>query len=553
MSDDRHEAYTRPFEDLSLADVPDVGGKNASLGEMIRIASDLAIRVPAGFATTAAAYRAFLGENELEDPIRRLVKAMRAGEISLSEAGSEIRRRMLEGEVPPRVAEDIREAYRELSRRHDMEALDVAIQSSATAEDLPEASFAGQQESFLNIRGPDAVVDSCRRCFASLFTDRAISYREERDFDHLDIALSVGIQKMVRSDEASAGVLFTLDPDTGFPDVVVIAAAWGLGESVVKGNVSADQYVVFKPVLDEHGMVPILSRDRGSKEEKIVYDANHSGGTVTWPTSSEERRRLCLDDDQVLTLARWGRALEEHYGYPLDIEWALDGRDERLYVVQARPETVHARQDAAAVLRSYTLRERPTPLVSGTAVGDAVVHGEVCRLQSPREIDRFRPGGILVTERTDPDWGPILGVAGGVVTEQGSRTSHAAIVSRELGIPAVVGAGDAREALSDGQEVTLSCAEGDRGFVYDGHVPFDAVDEKVDDLPETRTRLMINLGNPAAAFRWWRLPIRGIGLARIEFIIGEIIQVHPMALLHPEQVQDEDDRERIRELSRGHS
>jgi pyruvate, water dikinase len=541
----------RFFEDLSIQDVPDVGGKNASLGEMIRAASSLGMRVPEGFATTATAYRTFLSSNGLEEPIGRLLARMHAEKISLPQAGSEIRELILAASVPEPISEAIREAYRTLSGRCEREDLDVAVRSSATAEDLPEASFAGQQDSFLNVVGADEVVAACQRCFASLFTDRAISYREERGFDHLAVALSVGVQKMVRSDEASAGVLFTLDPDTGFPNVTVISASWGLGESVVKGNVSPDQFVVFKPLLDRPEAVPIVERERGSKEEKVVYDPEGSGGTVTRPTSPEERGRTSLTDGEVLTLARWGSLLEDHYGYPLDIEWAKDGKDGGLHVVQARPETVHGRREAAAGLRSYTLAERGEVLVTGTAVGDAVVHGQVCRIRSPKEIDRFRPGEILVTERTDPDWGPILKRAGGVVTDQGSRTSHAAIVSRELGIPAVVGAGDAMEVLQDGQEVTLSCAEGDRGFVYKGFLPFDVTEENLENLPETRTRIMMNLGNPAAAFRWWRLPTRGIGLARMEFIIGEIIKVHPMALVHPDRVPEED-RSRIRELTRDH-
>jgi pyruvate, water dikinase len=543
-------ALVQAFEELSLADTPRVGGKNSSLGEMIRELGGRGIRVPGGFATTAHAYWLFLAENGLEGTIRETLEAMHGGELTLAQAGARIRERVSGGTLPEEVSRAIQEAYRALSARYGKAELDVAVRSSATAEDLPEASFAGQQESFLNVAGADALEATCVRCFASLFTDRAIAYREERGFDHMEIALSVGVQKMVRSDLATAGVMFTLDPDTGFPRVTVISSSWGLGESVVKGNVSPDQFVVFKPTLDRPGAVPILERERGSKEEKVVYDPDRLAGTVTLPTTAEERARLSLSDDEVLTLARWGSLLEDHYGYPLDIEWAKDGDDGELYIVQARPETVQHRAGTAA-LRSYTLKGRGRVLVEGTAVGDAVVHGEVCRIRSPAEIDRFREGAVLVTERTDPDWGPILNLASGVVTDQGSRTSHAAIVSRELGIPAVVGAGNAMEVLEDGSEVTLSCAEGDRGYVYEGTVPFETVEEKLDDLPETRTRIMMNLGNPAAAFRWWRLPSRGIGLARVEFIIGEIIKIHPMALLEPERVPPED-RERIRELTRDH-
>jgi pyruvate, water dikinase len=542
--------FVQPFQDLSLADVPRVGGKNASLGELIRVMGGEDAPVPGGFATTADAYRTFLDANDLRPRMQAALLAMDRGERSLAQTGGRIRDLIREGTMPEPLTRAITEAYRELSSRYGVEALDVAVRSSATAEDLPEASFAGQQESYLNVVGEADLLEACRDCFASLFTDRAISYREERGFDHMSIALSVGVQKMVRSDEGSAGVLFTLDPDTGFPGVAVISSSWGLGESVVKGTVSPDQITVFKPLLEREGAVPILERELGTKETKIVYDPDRPGGTVTRDTSPEERAALSLTDDEALTLARWGTLLEQHYGLPLDIEWARDGRDGRLYLVQARPETVHARVQAAAALRTFTLGERGEALVEGTAVGSAIASGTVCRIESPAEMDRFEDGAILVTRRTDPDWGPLLNRAGGVVTDQGGRTSHAAIVSRELGIPAVVGAGNAMEVLADGMEVTLSCAEGDRGVVYRGLLPFDTHDEAVDDLPETRTRIMINMGNPAAAFRWWRVPARGIGLARMEFIIGEIIKIHPMALVRPEAVSDEV-RARIGELTRG--
>jgi pyruvate, water dikinase len=546
----RHESasrFVRPFRGLGLSDLAEVGGKNASLGELLRVMGDGA-PIPGGFATTAQAYWTFIDGNDLREPIRSVLAALERRETSLSEAGAGIRDLILSAELPGSIAEEILGAYAELSREHGSDAVDVAVRSSATAEDLPEASFAGQQESYLNVVGAEDLLDACRRCFASLFTDRAISYREERGYDHMAIALSVGVQKMVRSDEGSAGVLFTLDPDTGFPGVVVISSSWGLGESVVKGTVSPDQFIIFKPLLQREGTVPILERQVGSKETKVVYDPTRTGGTVTLETPSAERATLSLEDQEALTLARWGVTLEKHYRRPLDIEWARDGRDGKLYLVQARPETVHARGQAAA-LRTYTLRERGDVVAEGTAVGSAIAAGRVCRIEHPGEMDRFEDGAILVTRRTDPDWGPLLNRAAGVVTDQGGRTSHAAIVSRELGIPAVVGAGDAMVVLDDGMEVTLSCAEGDRGLVYRGLLPFDATDERLDDLARTRTRIMINMGNPAAAFRWWRLPSRGIGLARIEFIIGEIIKIHPMALIRPDQVSDEV-RRRIGELTR---
>ncbi len=550
MSRKDSSPFVRRFEDVGMANVDEVGGKNASLGEMIGTLEARGIRVPGGFATTAEAYRAFIRENRLEESIRSYVKEMRDETMSLAAAGTAIRDLIMEGRMPEAVARAIADAYRQLSEAYERESLDVAVRSSATAEDLPEASFAGQQESFLNVVGEKELLDACQRCYASLFTDRAISYRERREFDHMEIALSVGVQKMVRSDEAAAGVLFTLDPDTGFPGVAVISSSWGLGESVVKGTVSPDQFVVFKPLLDRDEFVPIIERSRGTKEEKVIYDAERATGTLTRRTTPDERETLSLTDEDVLILARWGSIIEEHYGQPMDIEWAKDGADGLVYIVQARPETVHFRAGAPA-LRSYTLSEKGDVVVTGTAVGSAIAQGKVFRVHSPAEIDRFEPGGILVTQRTDPDWGPILNRAGGVVTDQGSRTSHAAIVSRELGIPAVVGTGNAMEVLEDGDEVTLSCAEGDRGFVYRGLLPFETADEDLESLPETRTEIMMNLGNPAAALRWWPLPVRGIGLARIEFIIGEIIKVHPMALLQPERVPEED-RKRIRDLTVGY-
>lgn len=541
--------FVLDFRDVTLADVSRVGGKNASLGELFGALGDEA-PVPDGFATTVDAYWAFIEENALREPIQEALARKDRGEIPLSEAGRRIRDRMRGGALPDSVSRAVLEAYSGLCRRHGVDALDVAVRSSATAEDLPEASFAGQQESFLNVVGPGALLEACRDCFASLFTDRAIAYREERGFDHMAMALCVGVQKMVRSDLGSAGVIFTLDPDTGFPGVVVISSSWGLGESVVKGTVWPDQLTLVKPLVVRRDVVPILERSVGSKETKVVYDPEGAGGTVVEDTPAPERHTVSLEDADALTLARWAVELEEHYGRPLDIEWARDGRDGTLHLVQARPETVHARAGAAA-LRTYALSKRGEVLVEGTAVGSAIAAGKACLIESPEEMDRFEDGDILVTRRTDPDWGPILNRAGGVVTEQGGRTSHAAIVSRELGIPAVVGAVGAMDVLRDGLEVTLSCAEGDRGLVYRGILPFEATEEDVAHLPEIRTRIMLNMGNPAAAFRWWRLPARGIGLARIEFIIGDIIKVHPMALVEPERLSERV-RNEIADLTRGY-
>ena len=455
---------------------------------------------------------------------------------------------MLAAELQPTLVAAVREAYRELGRSAGTDEPPVAVRSSATAEDLPEASFAGQQESFLNVVGEEALLDACRKCFASLFTDRAISYRRERGFEHLQVALSVGVQRMVRSDLAGAGVLFTLDPDSGFPRVAVINAAWGLGENVVKGTVNPDQYVVFKPLLESEAARPILERTIGSKEEKMVYLSG--GGCESVATSPDERRMLVLSDDEILTLARWGVEIERHYDCPMDIEWAKDGEDGLLYLVQARPETVEARR-SAGIVETFTLQERTDPIVSGVAVGASIVTGTAHRIEDPSRLHEFPAGGILVAHRTDPDWGPGLARAAGVVTDQGGRTSHAAIVSRELGIPAVVGTGTGTSLVPHGETVTLSCAEGDRGHVYAGALEFDRVEVDLEDMPEPRTRIMLNVGNPDAAFRWWRLPAKGIGLARLEFVISEVIRIHPLALVHFDQVPEGPEREEIERLLEG--
>ncbi len=434
------------------------------------------------------------------------------------------------------------------------------MRSSATAEDLPDASFAGQQDTFLNVTGEDALLDACKRCYASLFTDRAIAYRDEQGFDHLEVALSAGVQTMVRSDQASAGVMFTVDTETGFPHTVVINAAWGLGESVVQGSVTPDQYTVYKPFLretngagDGRERVPILGKDLGAKREKTVYarSSKRSGDTIeTVETSEEERRSWVLEDEEILRLARWAVAIEDHYGRPMDVEWAKDGRSGELYIVQARPETVQSNQETQS-LRTYTLEEEGEELVRGLAIGAAIAAGKVQVIESAADIDRFEEGSVLVTSMTDPDWVPIMKQAAGIVTDRGGRTSHAAIVSRELGIPAVVGTGRATEVLANGREVTLSCVEGQTGRVYDGCLEYSSETLDLSDVPEVETRIMMNIASPAGAIRWWRLPCRGVGLARMEYVVNDVIQAHPMALLHPERVSDED-RERIAELTAGY-
>jgi pyruvate, water dikinase len=544
-----------PLADLDNDDLSRVGGKNASLGEMIGALGAKGVRVPGGFATTADAYRQFIAENELEARIREQVDAYRDGDLSLRDAGKTIRGLILDGTLPADLAEAIRGAYRDLAEQRGVESPDVAVRSSATAEDLPEASFAGQLETFLNIRGEDALLDAVRRCYASLFTDRAIAYREDHGFDQLDVALSVGVQQMVRSDLGAAGVMFSLDTDTGFPHTVLINGAWGLGETVVQGSVDPDEFLVFKPLLDDDQLTPIIARDIGGKAQKLVYadaDAEDAddGPTRRVDTTDEERQTPVLNDAEVLALARWAVLIERHYDKPMDMEWAKDGKTGELFIVQARPETVHS-QRAADTLKTFHLNSAGDELARGYAIGDAIGAGRVRRLDSAEESERFEQGDVLVTGMTDPDWVPIMRRAAAIVTDHGGRTSHAAIVSRELGLPAVVGTGDGTERLTDGAEVTVSCAQGEIGYVYDGIADYEAEDIDLGDIPDTRTQIMLNLANPAAAMRWWRLPSDGVGLARMEFIINQHIKIHPLALLHPDQV-DDDARAQIDALTNGY-
>ena len=544
------QPYIKWLDELGSGDVALVGGKNASLGEMIQHLREAGINVPIGFATTAQAYWEFLDANDLKGRIIENLERFRNNKLSLAKAGSAIRALFLQAEFPAPIAQAIKRAYGELVERTGREDPDVAVRSSATAEDLPEASFAGQQESFLNISGEAALLEACRRCFASLFTDRAISYRENNGFDHMKVALSIGVQKMVRSDQSGAGVMFSIDTETGFDRAVLINAAWGLGESVVQGAVDPDEYLVFKPLLANKRFQPIIEKALGGKARKMVYANKGDKPTRVLETSKEERAAFVLEDDEVLKLARWAVAIEQHYGHAMDIEWAKDGETGELFIVQARPETVQSRKEAGS-LKTYTLKDRGSRLVSGHAIGDAIATGKVCRLDSAAEIEKFATNGILVTEMTDPDWVPIMKRAAAIVTDHGGRTSHAAIVSRELGLPAIVGTGNATQTLKDGQEVTVSCAEGDEGFVYEGIADFEVRDVPLEDIPKTRTQVMLNLANPAAALRWWRLPSDGVGLARMEFIINNIIKIHPMALVHWDSLEDEKARQQIEELTRG--
>jgi pyruvate, water dikinase len=544
------EPFIIRFEQVGMADLPAVGGKNASLGEMVRELASRGVRVPTGFATTADAYRGFVEVNSLEPKLRGCLDNYHGDGLSLPETGAAIRRLLLDSPFPDVLAEAIRVAYRELGERSGKAGPAVAVRSSATAEDLPDASFAGQQETFLNVRGERALLDACRRCYASLFTDRAIAYREAKGFDHMEVALSVGVQLMVRSDLAGSGVMFSIDTESGFPRAAVINAAWGLGETVVQGSVDPDKYVVFKPLLGQAGAHPIIEKSRGMKALKMVYSEGGSRRTRIVETRPAEREEFVLSDEEIVELGRWAAIVEDHYGRPMDMEWAKDGETGELFMVQARPETVQAGRSATA-FTLYRLNEKGKAIVTGAAVGDAIAAAPACVIRSAADIAHFRDGAILVTEMTDPDWVPIMKRAAGIVTDHGGTTSHAAIVSRELGVPAIVGTGDASARILDGQEVTLCCAEGDLGTVYDGPLSFETEEVNLGSIPETRTEIMVNIANPAAAFQWWRLPAKGVGLARMEFIINSLIKVHPMALLHPERVSEEE-RDTIRSLTRGY-
>ncbi len=538
------------FEQITLDDIGRVGGKNASLGEMTRSLHSAGVPIPPGFAITAQVYRDFIEANQLSKPIAKQLAAREHQQQSLADTGAAIRALILGGEFTANQRRSIEQAYQQLCAQLDQPDGPVAVRSSATAEDLPEASFAGQQESFLNVRGLEALLNTSRACLASLYTDRAIAYREQNGFAHEQVALSVGVQQMVRSDLGCAGVLFTLDTESGFPDVVLINGAWGLGESVVKGSVNPDRFMVYKPLL-ERGFQPIVERTCGSKAEKMLYAETEAGAgktTRTVATTEAERNRLVLNDDDILTLARWGLLIEQYYRRAMDIEWARDGETGQLYIVQARPETIESQKDRA-VFSSYTLKEKSRVLVEGASVGSAIAAGPVCKLDRHDQSELFPQGGILVTDRTDPDWVPIMRRAAGVITNSGGATSHAAIVSRELKVPAIVGTGNATESLTEGAEVTLDCSKGAQGKVYEGRLPFEVEQIRVDQVKSTRTDLMINVAMPDGALYWWQLPTRGIGLARIEFIISSQIGVHPMALLHPERVSEVKTLDSIAELT----
>ncbi len=548
--------YIRWFGELSLGDVPLVGGKNASLGELYRELVPKGVKVPNGFAVTAQAYTDLVFSAGILPEMEQLVAGLSRDDLEeFARRGRRLRELIYQAPLPRGLHDEIASAYGTLCAEYG-ENTDVAVRSSATAEDLPTASFAGQQESYLNIRGMAQLIDACRRCFASLFTDRALSYRMDQGFDHFRVALSVGVMKMVRSDLASSGVIFTLDTESGFRDVVLINASWGLGENVVQGAVNPDEFLVFKPTLKE-GYRPVIGRKLGEKKIKMIYGTGTTKVlTRNVEVPKEDRRTFCLAEEEVLALARHAVAIEEHYtakagrDTPMDIEWAKDGVTGEIFIVQARPETVQSRK-RMDFLEIYRLEGKGSALVQGVAVGEKIAAGPARVITDVHRLKEFRPGEVLLADTTTPDWEPVMKKAAAIVTNRGGRTCHAAIVSRELGIPSLVGTGDATVKVASGRKITVSCAEGETGTVYDGILPFRV--EKVDlsDLPRPRTKIMMNLGNPEEAFSLSRIPNDGVGLARMEFIIGNHIKVHPMALVHPERIAEEKDRQAIEELTSG--
>ena len=534
--------FIKWFADITIADIPLVGGKNASLGEMVRELSGKGVKVPDGFAITADAFRHFIHEARLDEHIRTTLADLDTHDTAnLSQRGHAVRQAIRSATLPDDLQQLIADAYRQLQGDSSV-PLDVAVRSSATAEDLPDASFAGQQETYLNVQGVAALLDTCKRCFASLFTDRAISYRVDKGFDHFKVALSIGVQRMVRSDLACAGVMFTIDTETGFRDAVLISASYGLGENVVQGSVTPDEYVVFKTTL-KSGHRPILQKTVGSKEFKLVYDVGGGKMVKNIPVPPGDRARFSLTDDEVLELARWGCIVEDHYSAkrgqpaPMDLEWAKDGNTGELFIVQARPETVQSQKNPD-VLESYQLGQRSTVLVTGRSVGEKIATGRVRVIKSAQFIGQFQEDEVLVTDKTDPDWQPIMKTAAAIITNRGGLTCHAAIVSLELGVPAIVGTENGTDALQDGQMVTVSCAEGDAGFVYEGVLPFEVKRTSLKTLGHPRTKVMMNLANPEEAFGLSFIPNEGVGLARMEFIITTYIKIHPLALVDFERLVD---------------
>ncbi len=560
--------YILWFDEVGLGDLPLVGGKNASLGEMRKELAKSGVNVPNGFAVTVNAYHSFLDEAIVHDwhetkekpdvrkNIRDILSGLDVEDVeNLSERGSRVRRLLYSLEFPREIVEEIVKAYRKLCKEYG-EDTDVAVRSSATAEDLPTASFAGQQETFLNIRGEYALIQACKRCFASLFTNRAISYRVHKGFDHFQVALSIGVQKMVRSDKACSGVMFTIDTESGFPHVVYITGSYGLGENIVQGVINPDEFYVFKPCLEEN-YKPIIQKTLGTKEIKMIYMLEGEGSTKNIPVSAQERSQFILGDEEIIQLAQWGVKIEDHYSkkagtqMPMDIEWAKDGITGQLFILQARPETVKSQRERN-VLETYILKEKGKVLVQGRSVGEKIGAGPVNVLSSVKEIEKFKKGEILVTQMTDPDWEPIMKAASGIVTDRGGRTCHAAIISRELGIPCVVGTGNGSEILRDYRSATVCCSEGETGYVFEGVLDYEVKRFDMEHLEKSQTKIMMNIGNPDNAFHLSFIPNDGVGLARLEFIINNVIRIHPMALVQFDDLNDVHIRKEVEQLTAGY-
>ena len=554
--------YLADLHKVGLTDIDQVGGKNASLGEMLQNLTQLGIQIPGGFVVTVAAYREFIRYNNLDEEIHRIINNIKLDDIeSLRRGGLQARQLLKNAKFPRELSEAIIEKYYELSKLYDQDMTDVAVRSSATAEDLPDASFAGQQETYLNVRGPAPLMNAVRNCFASIFTDRAISYRQSFGYDHFSIGLSVCVQKMVRSDLGASGVAFSLDTESGFKDVVVINASFGLGEMIVQGSVSPDEYIVFKPAMKK-GFSSIIEKKLGLKDKMMVYGDNPDERVQIIHVEKPLQQRYCLTDERIIQLAQWVTKIEEYYtklkGHwcPMDVEWAIDGLSKELFIVQARPETIHSQKDFSKITEYLMDESIPKKtLVKGIAVGDKIGSGNVSILFSldkrVNEGHEFKAGDVLVTDMTDPDWEPIMKKASAIITNKGGRTCHAAIVARELGVPAIVGCGNATDILNDGQLVTASCCEGDEGLVYEGAVQYKKIETDLNDLPKVKTPIMLNVASPNLAFRFSHLPNAGVGLAREEFIINNYIQVHPMALLKHKELNDPELSATIKTMIRG--
>jgi pyruvate,water dikinase len=544
------------FDEISIGDVPLVGGKNASLGEMYQKLTSKGVNIPGGFAITAYAYRYLIKEANIEKAIKDALAGLNTHDMkNLQERGERVRSIIRNTNFPPDLTQAILDGYHKMEEQYGR-GVDVAVRSSATAEDLPDASFAGQQETFLNIQGEEPLIDACKRCFASLFTNRAISYRHDKGFGQFDVYLSIAIQKMIRSDKASAGVIFSIDTETGFQDAVFITASWGLGENVVQGAVNPDDYYVFKPTLRE-GKRPIVGKRVGSKEIKMIYTNNPNEPVKNIATTKEEQQSFVLTDDEILALAQWTCIIEDHYGKAMDIEWAKDGDKGELFIVQARPETVHSQQSKKTI-ETYVLKETAPVIITGQAVGSKIGQGVAHIIEDSAHIGEFKADEVLVTTMTDPDWEPIMKIASAIVTNKGGRTCHAAIISRELGVPCIIGTEDATERISNEQPITVSCAQGETGYIYEGLLKFDIERLDLENIPKTKTKIMMNVGIPERAFLDGQIPNDGVGLAREEFIINSHIGIHPLALIHYDELKERDDPEvkeivkRIDEMTAGY-